>query len=473
MESPAADATILPRRAEVLVREALSDTPVVLIQGTRQVGKSTLAAQVLAGTDTPLFTLDIAATYNVASSDPDAFVRQRPGSLLAIDEVQRSPELLRAIKAAVDEDRTPGRFLLTGSANLLTIPGHHESLAGRAETIPLYGLSQGEILGGHDSLADRLLRGDEQPLSDLHSALTRADYLDLVCDGSYPEARLRRGRRRHAWFDNYLKRIVDRDARDLSRLTHIDRLPHLIRLLSGQQRRRTRQVPHRGGRRDSRDQPARLPGPARVPLPDPDHPGLGRQPHPTRYRPPQGLTPGHRSRRAPNQPVSRSAQPHGSRRPARRSTPRSLRRRRTATPKAPGPKGRSSCSTSATATASKSTSSSKTTPATWPESRSRPQPASMPATSRASPSSRPVPALASPSASFSTPANNPYDSRRSSGPCPSQHSGPDPSLAFGVGCPMSHSAQPAAKADDDSDQEGAGGRHSRTRTPTTSSSSPP
>lgn len=232
MESPAADATILPRRAEVLVREALSDTPVVLIQGTRQVGKSTLAAQVLAGTDTPLFTLDIAATYNVASSDPDAFVRQRPGSLLAIDEVQRSPELLRAIKAAVDEDRTPGRFLLTGSANLLTIPGHHESLAGRAETIPLYGLSQGEILGGHDSLADRLLRGDEQPLSDLHSPLTRADYLDLVCDGSYPEARLRRGRRRHAWFDNYLKRIVDRDARDLSRLTHIDRLPHLIRLLA-------------------------------------------------------------------------------------------------------------------------------------------------------------------------------------------------------------------------------------------------
>jgi uncharacterized protein len=142
--------TILPRHAEALVREALADTPVVLIQGARQVGKSTLAAQVLAGIGAPLITLDTAATFNAARNDPDAFVRQRPGALLAIDEVQRVPALLRAVKAAVDQDRAPGRFLLTGSANLLSIPGHHESLAGRAETIPLYGLSQGEITGGRD-----------------------------------------------------------------------------------------------------------------------------------------------------------------------------------------------------------------------------------------------------------------------------------------------------------------------------------
>ena len=106
MESPAADATILPRRAKVLVREALSDTPVVLIQGARQVGKSTLAAQVLAGTDTPLFTLDIAATYNIASSDPDAFVRQRPDSLLAIDEVQRNGPLNFSARSRLPSTKT-------------------------------------------------------------------------------------------------------------------------------------------------------------------------------------------------------------------------------------------------------------------------------------------------------------------------------------------------------------------------------
>lgn len=226
------DVSIIARRAERLVREAMVDTPVVVIQGARQVGKSTLAIQVLAGSGTPLLTLDTSATFNAARSDPESFVRQRPNSLMAIDEVQRAPELLRAIKAAVDEDRRPGQFLLTGSADLLSIPGHHESLAGRAETVPLYGLTQGEITGGPDRLASLLLGRDEAALSVLHSDLNRQDYLEIICAGSYPEARLRLGRRRQAWFDNYLTRIVDRDARDLSRLAHLDRLPRLVRLLA-------------------------------------------------------------------------------------------------------------------------------------------------------------------------------------------------------------------------------------------------
>lgn len=223
---------IFTRRSEALVREALSDTPVVVIQGARQVGKSTLATQVLGDTRGPLITLDTTANFNADRNDPDAFVRQRPGALFAIDEVQRVPELLRAVKAAVDEDRAPGRFLLTGSANLLSIPGHHESLAGRAETVPLYGLSQGEITGGRDHLADLLLGGQEDALGELRSDLARPDYLDKICGGSYPEARIRTGRRRLAWFDNYLTRIVDRDARDLSSLAHLDRLPQLVRLLA-------------------------------------------------------------------------------------------------------------------------------------------------------------------------------------------------------------------------------------------------
>lgn len=157
------------------LKEALSDTPVVVIQGARQVGKSTLAAQLLGSAGTPLISLDAQAQLAAARHDPDAFVRQRPGSIMAIDEVQRAPELLRAIKSVVDQERRPGQFLLTGSANLLRMTGHHESLAGRAESITLYGLSQGEVSRGSDGLAERLFTGDEHGLSELSSTLSRQD----------------------------------------------------------------------------------------------------------------------------------------------------------------------------------------------------------------------------------------------------------------------------------------------------------
>ncbi|MBU6245789.1 MAG: ATP-binding protein [Actinomycetales bacterium] len=210
----------------------MADTPVVVIQGARQVGKSTLAHQFLAASGAPLISLDAHAVLAAARNDPDSFVRQRPGSIMAIDEVQRAPELLVAIKAVVDADPRPGQFLLTGSADLLRMPGQHESLAGRAETIELYGLSQGELSRGRDDLAERLFASDETSLSDLTGTMTRSDYLSVLCEGSFPVARVRTGRRRQAWFDNYLTRIVDRDARDISRLSHLDRLPRIIRLLA-------------------------------------------------------------------------------------------------------------------------------------------------------------------------------------------------------------------------------------------------
>jgi predicted AAA+ superfamily ATPase len=113
---------------------------------------------------------------------------------MAIDEVQLAPELLRAIKSAVDDDRRPARFLLTDSANLLW--------------------------------------GDDSEFADLGSPLHRDEYLEIICAGSLPEARVRDGTRRRAWFDNYLSRVLDRDARELSRLAHLDRLPALLRLLA-------------------------------------------------------------------------------------------------------------------------------------------------------------------------------------------------------------------------------------------------
>jgi predicted AAA+ superfamily ATPase len=219
------------RYAQDLVEETLDDTPITVIQGARQVGKSTLVREVVTGRDATVLSLDATATYNAARADPDAFVRQA-GGLLVIDEVQRVPELVRAMKDAVEEDRRPGRFLVTGSADLLQIPGTEESLAGRAETVVLYGLSQGELAGHREDFVDRLLAGDQKELGTRAGTLSREDYLEAICAGSYPEPLTRAERRRNAWFDNYVKRIMARDVQDLSRLAHLDRLPDLLRLLA-------------------------------------------------------------------------------------------------------------------------------------------------------------------------------------------------------------------------------------------------
>lgn len=231
MNPPGDGRGMLPRFAQELVEQTLADTPITVLQGARQVGKSTLARQVLASRDAQLLSLDATAVYEAARSDPDGFVRQSSG-LLGIDEVQRAPELVRAMKDAVEQDRRPGRFLITGSANLLDLPGTQESLAGRAETVVLYGLSRGELAGRREDFVDRLMAGDHAELAARPATLTRPDYLDILCTGSYPEPMQRTGRRRNAWFDNYLQRIVSRDARDVSRLAHLDRLPTLVRLLA-------------------------------------------------------------------------------------------------------------------------------------------------------------------------------------------------------------------------------------------------
>lgn len=232
MEEFGLTSSIVRRSAQALLEETLADTPVTVIQGARQVGKSTLARVVSSGRSAVMVSLDDSAALRAANSDPDAFARQGPDRLLVIDEVQRAPELLRAVKASVDDDRRPGRFLLTGSANLLRVAGTDESLAGRAETVVLYGLSQGELSGVQEDFVDQLLAGNSANLLRRSGALTRHEYLTLACTGSYPEPQRRTARRRNAWFDNYVRRIVTRDAQDISGLAHLERLPVLLRLLA-------------------------------------------------------------------------------------------------------------------------------------------------------------------------------------------------------------------------------------------------
>jgi predicted AAA+ superfamily ATPase len=223
--------TLIVRHAKPRVLEALDDTRIVVLQGARQVGKTTLIHDVTAARGGRLVTLDDDLTRVAAQSDPSGFLAQFPQGTLAIDEVQRVPELVLALKLAVDRDPRPGGFLLTGSANLLRLPAMQDSLAGRAESVDLFGFSQGELANHHERFIDRLLGGES--FAGHTSTLTRADYLERACAGGYPEALTRpAGRRRAAWLDNYVQRIVERDAADISGLQHLDELPRLLRLIA-------------------------------------------------------------------------------------------------------------------------------------------------------------------------------------------------------------------------------------------------
>lgn len=213
------------RLAKARIREALSDTPVVLIAGPRQAGKTTLARQ-FATSEKRYLTLDDELTLQAAQLDPVGLIRSLDTAI--IDEVQRAPQLLLAIKKAVDEDRRPGRFLLTGSANLMALPNVADSLAGRMETIALLPLSQNEINGTTTNWLDSAFAGH---LPELANPSVGTALVEAVLRGGYPEALSRTTpRRRTAWARQYIDALIQRDIRDVA---NIDRLDHLPRFLRG------------------------------------------------------------------------------------------------------------------------------------------------------------------------------------------------------------------------------------------------
>ncbi|KKL48581.1 hypothetical protein LCGC14_2324060 [marine sediment metagenome] len=216
-----------PRFAKARVEEALSDTRVVLISGPRQSGKTTLATDI-ASDKTPFLTLDDANVLRSAINDPIGFVRGLDRAV--IDEIQRAPDLLLAIKNLVDDDKTPGRFLLTGSANLMTIPKAADSLAGRMEVVRLLPLSQAEILGTKSDFIDRAFTG-EKPTAD-HMII--GDELVInVLTGGYPEALSRtRWSRKQDWYHSYLDAIVQRDVRDVAQIEQLAIMPKLMSVLA-------------------------------------------------------------------------------------------------------------------------------------------------------------------------------------------------------------------------------------------------
>lgn len=221
----------IPRNARVLAEEILSDTPVLTVSGARQVGKSTLVSQLLQNRSHRFLNLDNAATLQAAQTDPDGFVRQFPEGVVAIDEIQRVPALLRAIKAALDEDRRPGRFIVTGSSNLMNLKGAEESLAGRAETLRLRGFSRGERKGITEDFAANAWNPHPQlPASEFE----RIDYLRMITESSFPEIAEATPRRRDRWVQAYVERVLTKDATDLYGIQYPDRLRVLLGKIASQ-----------------------------------------------------------------------------------------------------------------------------------------------------------------------------------------------------------------------------------------------
>lgn len=213
------------------VREALADTPVVLINGARQTGKSTLAQWLISGGYPARYiTLDDATMLAAAQDDPAGFLAGMDGPVV-LDEIQRAPGLFLSIKADVDRHRSPGRFLLTGSANVMLLPRLSESLAGRMEILTLWPLSRGEMEGVTEGFVDSLF-GDAPPLSSV-TRVRREDIIDHVVVGGYPEVLARSTpERRRAWFSAYVTTILQRDVRDLAQVEGVTEMPRLLSLLA-------------------------------------------------------------------------------------------------------------------------------------------------------------------------------------------------------------------------------------------------
>ena len=220
----------LHRHLESRVREVLTDTPALLIHGPRQCGKTTLVKAVGESLGYRYVTFDDPNTLEFAQSDPLGFVRSLP-RYAVLDEVQRVPRLFTSLKLLIDEDRYPGRYLMTGSANVLLVPRLADSLAGRMEILRLHPLSQAEIEGTHPSLIDALLDGKVVPA---HSDAGMADVARRLVAGGYPEPRLRKPAARASWHKSHAQTMTQRDVQDLSRIRAMDALPELLAYASAE-----------------------------------------------------------------------------------------------------------------------------------------------------------------------------------------------------------------------------------------------
>jgi len=222
--------SLIPRRAAELIETAAQDTRVILLNGARQVGKSTLARMVGARHNAIWHSFDNPQTLSAARFDPLAFVQE--DSMVIIDEVQRYPEILLPIKMRVDETGRPGSFLLTGSARVMGLRAVPDTLPGRVETIELWPLSQGEIDQKPDGFIDAIFSdpGRVHP----SSLVTKAEYAHRVARGGFPGVRDRSSERRSTFLRNYIGDLINREVSQVAEIQRLDEFRMLIRLLAAQ-----------------------------------------------------------------------------------------------------------------------------------------------------------------------------------------------------------------------------------------------
>lgn len=231
MTAPATYARLVRAR----LTESLVDTPVVLVHGPRQCGKTTLARAVGDKAGYAYVSFDEDVLRASAQADPAGFVADLPDKVI-LDEVQRVPELFTSLKASVDRDRRPGRFILTGSANVLLVPSLADSLAGRMEILRLHPLAQVELARRSSGFLDVLFADGAKPgfRTGTRARLGR-ELIERIVAGGYPAALARpAARRRTAWYRDYIDTLVQRDVRNLARISALDALPRLLTLAAGQ-----------------------------------------------------------------------------------------------------------------------------------------------------------------------------------------------------------------------------------------------
>ena len=231
MDTSAQSNHYLPRHLSRSLEEALEDTPVVCLLGPRQCGKSTLAQE--CDPKRHYITLDDRNYLELALQDPEGLVDGLP-ERVTIDEIQRAPELTLAIKRSVDAERRPGRFLLTGSANLLQLPRLADSLAGRMECLYLHPLTESEKSRSSGEFLNHWMTGQLSESFPSSRGSLKSQVPERLVAGGYPEAFSRSARRAVRWQKEYVKAIIERDIRDVAEVKDVRDTARLLEYLANQ-----------------------------------------------------------------------------------------------------------------------------------------------------------------------------------------------------------------------------------------------